>query len=97
MAKQENLPGVPAPAKRKIIDSLEELGLDRDKVAGKRTALGDQIATINDKIQEELAERKLDLYTYEDNNGVLQDLVRETALRKRKSKLNPKKSKKADE
>ena len=96
MAKQETLPGVPGPKPRKIVDALESQCLARDKLAGKRTAIGDQVGVASDKIQELLAEHKLDVYTYEDDNGVLQDVVNEVKLKNHKSKLNPKK-KKGDE
>lgn len=97
MAKQADLPGVPGPVKRKVIDVIESACLERDKLAGKRTALSDQIAVKSDKIQELLTEHKLDVYTYEDDNGVLQDVVRKSTLRKIKSKSNPKKRKGDDE
>jgi hypothetical protein len=96
MAKpqQETLPGVPGPAKRKIIEEIEDLCLEMDKIAGKRTALGDTLAEKNSTRQELLAKHKIPIYTYEDANGVLQDVFAETVLKKRKSKLNPKKPKK---
>ncbi len=95
MAKQEQeaLPGIPQPPKRKVIAALEDLCLKRDKLAGKRTALSDQVAEIGAEIQAKLVEQKLELYTYEDDSGVLQDVNLEAALKKRKSKLNPKKKK----
>lgn len=95
--EQQGLPGVPQAPKRKIVDAIEDKCLERDKLAGKRTALSDKIAEQSADIQALLVEHKLESYTYEDSNGVLQDVIRETALKKRKSKLNPKKSKKADE
>ena len=96
MAKQEQevLPGVPGPAKRKVIQRIEDKCLERDKLSGKRTALSDKIAELSDDIQKEIDDEKLAVYTYEDANGVLQDVFNERALKKRKSKLNPKKSKK---
>lgn len=96
MAKPEQtgLPGIPQPAKREVIDAIEDKCVERDKLAGKRTALSDEIAVHSTEIQDLLVENNLDVYTYEDSNGVLQDVIRETALKKRKSKLNPKKSKK---
>ena len=94
--EQEVLPGVPGPARRKVIDAIESLCLDIDRIAGKRTAISDKIATENQKRQELLREHKLEVYTFEDANGVLQDVQLETVVKKRKSKLNPKKSK-ADE
>lgn len=99
MAKQEQevLPGVPGPAKRKVIDELEEICLGIDKLSGKRTAISDKIAEENARRQEMLAKHKLEVYTFEDANGVLQDVFLETVLKKRKSKLNPKKSKKGDD
>lgn len=96
-AEQAGLPGIPQPAKRKVIDAVEDKCLERDKLSGKRTAIGDKIAEQTAEIQALLVEYKLEVYTYEDANGVLQDVIRETALKKRKSKLNPKKSKKGDE
>jgi len=95
-AEQAGLPGIPQAPKRKVIDALEDLGLKRDKLAGKRTALSDQIAEMGEQIDQALAEHKLDVYTYEDDNGVLQDLKRTSKVVKIKSKLNPKKSKKGD-
>lgn len=90
---QEGLPGIPQAPKRKVIDAIEDLCLERDKIAGKRTALSDKIAEMGKEIQDKIAEHKLTVYTYEDANGVLQDVQLEQALKKRKSKLNPKKSK----
>lgn len=99
MAKQEQavLPGVPGPAKRKVIDAIEDICLERDKLSGKRTALSDKIAEVSDQIQAALLEHKLTVYTFEDASGVLQDVYAEPVLKRRKSKLNPKKSKKGDE
>lgn len=90
---QETLPGVPGPAKRKIVDAIEELCLDRDKQAAKRTAISDKVAELGAQIQAKLAEHKLEVYTYEDSDGILQDVYAEPQLKRRKSKLNPKKSK----
>lgn len=99
MAKQEQegLPGIPQPPKRKVIAALEDLCLGIDKLAGKRTAMSDKIAEENQKRQEMLLEHKLEVYTYEDASGVLQDITLEAALKKRKSKLNPKKKKKGED
>jgi hypothetical protein len=99
MAKQEQegLPGIPQKPRRKVIEEIEDLCLDIDKDAGKRTAISDRIAEKNKTRDDMLVKHKLDVYTYEDANGVLQDVQRETVLKKRKSKLNPKKSKKGDE
>lgn len=94
--EQEALPGIPGPPKRKIIAEIEELSLDIDKDSGKRTALSDRIAVKKEKRQEMLVTHKLDIYTYENADGILQDVMLEMTSRKRKSKLNPKKSK-ADE
>lgn len=96
-AEQLGLDGVPQAPKRKIIRRIEDKCLERDKLAGRRTAISDEIAELSAKIQEDLTKEEIDLYTYEDDNGVLQDVVSELALKKRKSKLNPKKSKKSDE
>lgn len=93
-AEQEVLPGVPGPAKRKVIAAIEDKCLERDKVAGKRTALSDKIAELGEQIQALLGEHKLEVYTYEDASEVLQDVYAEPKLKRRKSKLNPKKSKK---
>jgi len=96
--EQADLPGIPQAPKRKVIDELEDMCLKRDKIAGKRTALSDKVHGISEKIQEKLVELKLETYTYQDDNGVLQDVNRTEKLTKVKSKLNPKKSKKgADE
>lgn len=92
--KQEGLPGIPQPPKRKIIDEIEELCLNIDKLAGKRTAMSDKIAEEIARRQEMIRGHKLEIYTYEDASGVLQDVTLDTVSKKRKSKLNPKKSKK---
>lgn len=99
MAKQDQgaLPGIPGPAKRKIIEEIEDICLDIDKLAGKRTAMSDKIAEEGERRQAMLVEHKLEVYTYEDANGILQDVKLKTVIRKLKSKLNPKKSKKGDE
>ncbi len=96
-AEQQGLPGVPQPAKRKVIAAIEDLCLERDKIGGKRTALSDKISELGEHIQAQLVEHKLEVYTYEDASGVLQDVYAEPMLKRRKSKLNPKKSKKGDE
>ena len=95
--KQEGLPGIPQPPKRKVIEAIEDLCLEIDKLAGKRTALSDKIHGENQRRQEMLREHKLEVYTFEDANGVLQDVFLETTLKKRKSKLNLKKKKENDE
>lgn len=95
--EQEVLLGVPGPAKRKVIPKIEDKCLERDKHAGKRTAISDKIAEIEADIQADIVAAKLDLYTYENSDGVLQDVFNEMKLKKRKSKLNPKKAKKGDE
>jgi hypothetical protein len=84
MAKQEQagLPGIPQPPKRKVIDAIEDKLLERDKLAGKRTALSDKIAETAKEIDELL--------------GILQDWTLGTRGKRVKSKLNPKKGK-ADE
>jgi hypothetical protein len=92
--EQEALPGIPAPAKRKIIDAIEDISLEIDKMAGKRTAMSDSIAEKIEERKEMLRSHKLQIYTYEDDNGVLQDVVLEEKTRKVKSKLNPAKAKK---
>jgi hypothetical protein len=96
-AEQAGLPGIPQAPKRKVIEALEDLCIKRDKLAGKRTAISDQVAGMGAEIQAKLVELKLELYTYEDDNGVLQDVFAEAKLKKHKSKLNPKKAKKEDE
>lgn len=99
MAKQDQagLPGIPQAPKRKIIDELENISLEIDKMCGKRTAQSDAIAEKMAERQEMLVKHKLQVYTFEDDNGVLQDVVLEQTTKKRKSKLNPKKSKKGEE
>jgi hypothetical protein len=95
MAKEQpGLPGILQAAKRKIIEAIEDKCLERDKLAGKRTAMSDKVAEQWAEIQALLVEHKLEVYTYEDASGVLQDVTRESVLKKRKSKLNPKKAKK---
>jgi hypothetical protein len=98
MAKQEQagLPGIPQPPKRKVIDAIEDKLLERDKLAGKRTALSDKIAETAKEIDELLVEHKLAVYTYEDSNGILQDWTLGTRGKRVKSKLNPKKNKAAE-
>ena len=41
---QEGLPGIPQPPKRKVIDEIEDISLEIDKMCGKRTAQSDAIA-----------------------------------------------------
>ena len=94
---QEGLPGIPQPPKRKFIDAIEDLCLERDKLGGKRTALSDKISELGEQIQAQLVEHKLDVYTYEDASEVLQDVYAEPKLKRRKSKLNPKPKKKGEE
>jgi len=101
--EQGGLPGIPQPPKpqpRKIIQELEDLCLERDRMCGQRTAINDEITGLDDRIQEGLVERDLPVYTFKDDNGVLQDVERIEKLRKKKSATNPKpkgKSKKAEE
>lgn len=96
--KQEALPGIPQPKPRKVIEEIEDLCLDIDKDSGKRTAISDKIAEKNEARQQLLLKHKLETYTYERADGVLMDVYIESAVKKRKSKLNPKKPKKgADE
>lgn len=90
---QEGLPGIPGPAKRKIIGEIEDISLEIDKMCGKRTAQSDAIAEKMAERQAMLVKHKRDLYTYENEEGVLQDVFLETVTKKRKSKLNPKKPK----
>lgn len=92
---QEALPGIPAPAKRQIIQRIEKKCLERDRLAGERTAITVQINDLFAEIQKDIAKENLPLYTYKDANGVLQDIVRVDAVKKRKSKDNPKGNKKA--
>lgn len=95
--EQAGLPGIPQAPKRKIISEIEDKCLEIDKLSGKRTALSDKIAEENELRQKMLRDNKLEVYTYEDDNGVLQDVMLETVLKKKKSKLNPKKPKKGEE
>lgn len=94
--KQEGLPDIPQAPKRKIIPRIEKKCLERDRLAGERTAIGDQIKEIDVNIQKDIDDEKLDLYTYKDAKGVLQDVLNERKLKKRKSSMNPK-PKKGDE
>jgi len=94
---QEGLPGIPQPPKRKVIDEIEDICLEIDKMCGKRTAQSDAIAEKVAERKDMIRKHKLEVYTYEDANGVLQDIPLELVTKKRKSKLNPKKSKKGDE
>lgn len=94
---QEGLPGIPQAPKRKVIDVIEDKLLERDKLAGKRTAISDKIAETAKEIDELLIEHKLTVYTYENADGILQDWTLKTAGKRVKSKLNPKKKKGAEE
>lgn len=92
---QESLPGVPGPTKRKVIDEIEDISIEIDKMCGKRTAQSDAIAEKIAERQDMLKKHKIELYTYQDADGILQDVTLESTTKKRKSKLNPKKAKKA--
>lgn len=92
--EQEALPGIPAPPKRKIVGEIEDISLEIDKMRGKRTAMSDSIAEKVDERKEMLRKHKLGIYTYEDENGILRDIVLEDRTRTVKSKLNPAKPKK---
>jgi len=94
-AEQLGLEGVPQPPKRKIIKALEEIGLEDDELAAKITALNDERAELRDKANKKLTELNLESYTYKRADGVLYDLINTSVLRKKKSKLNPKKEPKA--
>lgn len=96
-AEQQGLAGIPQAPKRKVIQALEQIGLDDDKLAGKITKLSDERAELRAAANEKLTELGLELYTYERADGVLYDLINTSVLRKKKSKLNPKKTKKGDE
>lgn len=91
-AEQLGLEGVPQPAKRKVIKALEQLGLDDDDLASKITVLNDERAELRATANAKLTELGLELYTYERADGVLYDLINTSVLRKKKSKLNPKKA-----
>lgn len=95
MAKpdQIGLPNIPQAAKRKVVDEIENLCLDRDKQSKKRTAISDKVAELGAQIQAALLEHKIPLYTFEDSDGILQDVFAEPQLKRRKSKLNPRKKK----
>lgn len=93
-AEQQGLPGVPQAPKRKIIDELEDISLEIDKLAGKATAASDAKAVKIAERQALIVKHKLTLYTYENGDGVLQDVFLETVTKKRKSKLNQKQEKK---
>jgi hypothetical protein len=95
--EQEALPGIPAPPKRKVIEEIEDISLEIDKMAGKRTAMSDAIAEKVDERREMLRKHKLGIYTYEDEKGILRDVVLEDRTRTVKSKLNPAKSKKGSD
>lgn len=91
--EQEGLPGIPQekkPEPRKVISVIEDLCLERDVMAGQRTALSDEIASLSDQIQEKIDEHGLAVYTFKDARGILQDVFSERALKKRKSQQNPK-------
>lgn len=94
-AEQLGLDGVPQAPKRKIIKALEQMGLDDDDLAAKITALNDERAELRAKANEKMTELQLESYTYKRADGVLMDLINTLVLRKKKSKLNPKKAKKA--
>lgn len=92
-AEQLGLDGVPQAPKRKIIKALEQIGLDDDELAAKITVLNDERAELRDKANKKLTELELERYTYKRADGVLYDLFNTSVLRKKKSKLNPKKKK----
>lgn len=87
--EQDALPGIPGPAKRKIIASIEGLCEEKEKLEGKRSKLGQDLDEVNAKLQAELVEHELMTYVYEDGSGVMQDITREEVVRKRKSKQQP--------
>lgn len=91
--EQLGLEGVPQPKKRKVIQEIEDLCLEIDEMCGKRTAISDEIAEKVAERQAMIKAKKLDLYTYQDASGVLQDVFIEEQTKKKKSKLNPKKKK----
>lgn len=93
--EQEGLPGIPQPPKRKTIAEMEEFGLADDKLAAKITKLNDERAENREAAIAKMKELGIAIYTFERADGVLEDLVIEDALRKRKSALNPKKEKAA--
>lgn len=90
---QEGLPGIPQAPKRKTIAAMEEFGLADDKLAAKITKLNDERAENRAAAIEKMRELGIKIYTFERADGVFEDLVIEDALRKRRSKLNPKKTK----
>lgn len=95
--EQEGLPGIPQPAKREVIDDIEDLCLERDGLSSQRTAVSDEIAALGEQIQAKLVEHKRAVYTFKDASGILQDVFAEPKLKKVKSKLNPKNPKKDGE
>ena len=94
-AEQLGLEGVPQAPKRKVIAAMEAFGLEDDKLAAKITKLNDDRAENREAAIAKMLELGIKIYTFERADGVLEDLVIEDALRKRKSASNPKKPKKA--
>lgn len=91
MARQQlGLAGVPQPEARKIIEVIEDACLERKKECGKRSKIAQRIHDMGDGIQKLLIERDLDQYTdqytYEDADGVLRTVYRESGLKERKAK-----------
>jgi hypothetical protein len=84
--KQLGLSGVPQPEARKIIEVIEDACLERKKECGKRSKIAQRIHDMGDGIQKLLIERDLDSYTYEDADGVLRTVYRESGLKERKAK-----------
>lgn len=99
MAKKEQtgLPGIPQAPERPTIEEIEDISLEIDKVSGKRTALSDKIHELKQQRQAMLVKHKLTVYTYENADGILKDVVLEPTTKTVKSKLNPKKKKGGDE
>lgn len=91
--QQLGLDGVPQAPRRKVIAAMEEFGLTDDKLAAKITKLNDDRAENRAAAIAKMLELGIKIYTFERADGVLEDLVVEDALRKRKSALNPKKEK----
>jgi hypothetical protein len=98
--KQTELPGTrrdDEPEPQKPIRALDDACEALEKARGKATRAGQAVIEAKKAAQAVMLEHKIAEYEYESSDGVLQDVFRENTLKKRKSKLNPKKSKKGDE
>jgi hypothetical protein len=90
-AEQEGPPGIPQAPKRKVIDAIEDLCVEKDGLCDQRTGLSQEIGGKDEEIMAKMAELSVDEYTYQRRDGVLYVYSLKSKLKKRKSELNPKK------